>query len=59
MPDQSPPLALSFPHFYQADESYLDGVYGLRPEKEKHEFTLDVVPEFGFPLALRPGFQVF
>jgi hypothetical protein len=28
-------------------------VSGLNPEKEKHQFFIDVVPEFGFPLAIR------
>ena len=47
------PLALSMPHFYQADPSFLAAVEGLKPEKEKHQFFMDVVPEFGFPLAIR------
>jgi len=30
----------------------------LHPDKEKHQFYIDVVPEFGFPLAIRPRFQL-
>lgn len=52
------PLALSMPHFYQADQSFRDAIDGMKPEKEKHEFFMDVVPEFGFPLAIRPRFQL-
>lgn len=52
------PIALSFPHFYQADQSFRDAVGGLNPEKEKHEFYVDISPEFGFPLAIRPRFQL-
>jgi len=52
------PIALSYPHFYQADPSYLAAVEGLSPEKEKHQFYVDVLPEFGFPLAIRPRFQL-
>jgi len=52
------PLALSMPHFYQADESFRNAVHGMNPEKEKHEFYMDVVPEFGFPLAIQPRFQL-
>ena len=52
------PIALSYPHFYQADPSYLAAVSGLSPDKEKHQFYVDVVPEFGFPLAIRPRFQL-
>jgi len=52
------PLALSYPHFYMADPWYLNSVEGLKPEKEKHEFYVDIAPKFGFPLAIRPKFQL-
>lgn len=52
------PVALSMPHFYQADPSFGEAVAGLNPQKEKHQFYMDVVPEFGFPLAIRPRFQL-
>ena len=42
----------------QADEKYLNAVEGLNPQKEKHEFYVDVAPDFGFPLAIRPKFQL-
>ena len=53
-----PPLALSQPHFYNADQSFRDIVHGLKPDKEKHQFYIDVVPEFGFPLAMMAQFQL-
>ena len=31
---------------------------GLKPDKEKHEFYVDISPKFGFPLAIRPKFQL-
>jgi len=34
------PVVMSLPHFYLADEEYLDGVVGLNPTQEKHEVTL-------------------
>jgi len=52
------PIALSYPHFYQADPSYQEAVIGLNPVKEKHQFYVDVFPDFGFPLAIRPRFQL-
>ena len=52
------PIALSWPHFYQADPSFLAAVSGLHPNKEKHQFYLDVSPEFGIPLAVRPRLQI-
>jgi len=56
--DSQAPLALSNPHFYNADPSFLNAVHGLKPEKEKHEFYIDAVPEFGFPLAIQARFQL-
>merc|ERR1711892_1178525 len=52
------PSALSYPHFYEPDQPFLDAVDGLKPNKEEHQFYVDVVPEFGFPLAIRPRFQL-
>ena len=31
---------------------------GLSPSKSKHEFYVDIAPDFGFPLAIRPRFQL-
>ena len=52
------PLALSMPHFLNADPSYTNRILGLKPDKEKHQFYMDVMPEFGFPLAIRARFQL-
>jgi hypothetical protein len=34
------PIVVSLPHFYLADEEYLDGVVGLNPTQELHEVTM-------------------
>lgn len=52
------PIALSYPHFYQADQSFRDAVIGMEPNKEKHQMYADIHPKFGFPLAFRPKFQL-
>merc|ERR1712179_451360 len=52
------PIALSYPHFYQADPSYREAVVGMKPNKTEHEFYIDIEPTFGFPLAIRPRFQL-
>lgn len=52
------PLALSMPHFYNADPSFGEALEGLSPDKSKHEFFVDLVPKFGFPLSIRPRFQL-
>jgi hypothetical protein len=30
----------------------------MKPDKEKHQFFIDVEPQLGFPLAIRPRFQL-
>lgn len=39
------PMFISYPHFYGADEHYLEGINGLKPEKDKHQafITLEEV----------------
>jgi len=50
-------VAFSFPHFYQADQSYLEYADGLKPNKEKHQAYIDLHPETGTPLAFLKRFQ--
>ena len=50
------PLALSMPHFLNADPSYTDRIEGLNPDPEKHQFYMDVMPDFGFPMVIFPNF---
>jgi len=56
--DSMAPLALSQPHFFEADQSFRDALEGMNPSKEKHEFYMDVHQKFGFPIAMRPKFQL-
>uniref|UniRef100_T1IC90 Sensory neuron membrane protein 1 n=1 Tax=Rhodnius prolixus TaxID=13249 RepID=T1IC90_RHOPR len=41
---QGAPLVGTFPHFYDSDESFLRGVIGLKPIKEKHELSFLMEP---------------
>lgn len=34
------PLIVSFPHFYLADQSYLNAVRGLRPNEAEHGIVI-------------------
>lgn len=52
------PAFVSFPHFYLADESYLEGIEGLSPDKEKHELFVALEPEIGIPLEVRARLQI-
>lgn len=35
---------MSSPHFYQAEEKFVEAVYGMKPNKEQHQTTIDVNP---------------
>lgn len=38
------PAFVSFPHFYEADPSYLLNIKGLNPDQDLHEFYVAVEP---------------
>jgi scavenger receptor class B, member 1 len=38
------PMFMSFPHFYDADLSYIDAVEGLKPDKKFHENFITLEP---------------
>ncbi|RXG72842.1 Scavenger receptor class B member 1 [Armadillidium vulgare] len=49
---------LSWPHFYQADEKYLNAVTGLKPDPQKHSLFIDVNPTLGMPLSAEARIQI-
>ncbi|XP_067625345.1 uncharacterized protein [Eurosta solidaginis] len=51
------PMFLSYPHFYDADPTYLSAVAGLKPQKDKHEFYLVLEPKTGLMLDVTARFQ--
>ncbi|XP_066904263.1 sensory neuron membrane protein 1, partial [Halyomorpha halys] len=54
---QGAPLIGSLPHFYDAEEEYLNGVVGMKPDKDKHEITFIMEPISGVPLLARKRLQ--
>ncbi|XP_037960819.1 protein peste-like [Teleopsis dalmanni] len=52
------PVFMSYPHFYMADEYYLNQVEGLEPNKENHEFYMILEPKTGVALEVAARFQV-
>lgn len=52
------PIYISLPHFYNGDQSLLDAVEGLNPNKEKHETFLKIQPRLGVPLEARARVQI-
>ncbi|XP_067114295.1 lysosome membrane protein 2c [Osmerus mordax] len=55
---QGAPIIMSSPHFYQADEKYINGVFGMYPNKERHQTTIDVNPLTGVILQAAKRLQV-
>ncbi|XP_028273047.1 lysosome membrane protein 2c [Parambassis ranga] len=55
---QGAPIIMSSPHFYQADEKFVEGVFGMRPNKEYHQTTIDIHPLTGFILQAAKRLQV-
>lgn len=52
------PVFMSFPHFYNADQYYLNQVEGMKPNKEKHQFFMTLEPKTSLPLEIAGRFQL-
>ncbi|XP_058792832.1 sensory neuron membrane protein 1-like isoform X2 [Phymastichus coffea] len=52
------PLAISSPHFYQADPYLVRSLDGLKPVKEKHMMMIDIDPLTGYAVRINTRFQV-
>lgn len=52
------PVFMSFPHYYAADPYYLSQVDGLRPDVDKHEFSMTLEPSTGIPLDVAARLQI-
>ncbi|KAI4454900.1 scavenger receptor class b type-1 sr-b1 [Holotrichia oblita] len=52
------PIGLSYPHFLDADQSLLDMVDGLAPNRSNHESYFVIQPESGLPLDLAVRYQI-
>lgn len=52
------PTFVSYPHFYLGDQSYVDAVSGMSPNKSKHQFHIAMEPHTGIPLDVRAQLQI-
>ncbi|GAB0094391.1 scavenger receptor class B member 1 [Sergentomyia squamirostris] len=52
------PIALSYPHFLDADPSITNNIVGLRPNRTEHESFFMVQPTSGLPLKCSMRFQI-
>lgn len=55
---QGAPIIMSSPHFYQADEKFVKDVFGMNPNKEEHQTTIDINPLTGIVLQAAKRLQV-
>nr|XP_046231681.1 lysosome membrane protein 2c [Scatophagus argus] len=55
---QGAPIIMSSPHFYQADEKFVEDVFGMWPVKEQHQTTIDINPLTGIILQAAKRLQV-
>lgn len=51
------PIALSYPHFLDSDESLVNDIEGIKPE-EYHRSDIWIQPESGLPLEVNVKFQI-
>jgi len=52
------PMLLSWPHFYNGDKQLVSQVEGLHPDKDKHEFGIDILPQLGVGLRAAVRLQI-
>ncbi|KAM8938671.1 lysosome membrane protein 2 [Pelodytes ibericus] len=52
------PIVLSSPHFYQADDSVINSIHGMEPNKENDETFLDLNPLTGILVQAAKRIQV-
>lgn len=52
------PVFVSYPHFYLADQEYINNVIGMKPNREKHEFSMSLETFAGIPLEVNARLQI-
>ncbi|XP_078400339.1 lysosome membrane protein 2c isoform X1 [Cetorhinus maximus] len=55
---QGAPIILSSPHFYQADQKFIDDIEGMHPDKANHETFLDINPLTGLLVRAAKRVQI-
>ncbi|XP_072406679.1 lysosome membrane protein 2-like isoform X2 [Chiloscyllium punctatum] len=55
---QGAPIILSSPHFYQADQKFIDDIKGMHPNKANHETFLDINPLTGLLVRAAKRVQI-
>ncbi|KAM4527640.1 lysosome membrane protein 2c [Odontesthes bonariensis] len=55
---QGAPIIMSSPHFYQADDKFVQDVFGMEPKKEQHQTAIDINPITGIILQAAKRLQI-
>ncbi|XP_061822459.1 lysosome membrane protein 2c [Nerophis lumbriciformis] len=55
---QGAPIIMSSPHFYQGDPKFVQGVFGMKPNKDDHQTLIDVHPLTGTILQAAKRLQI-
>lgn len=55
---QGAPILMSSPHFYQADQKFVQDVFGMNPNKEWHQTSIDLNALTGIVLQAAKRLQV-
>nr|XP_027202262.1 lysosome membrane protein 2-like [Dermatophagoides pteronyssinus] len=55
---QGAPIFISFPHFFEASNYYLEHVDGLHPNRSLHQSYIDIEPQTGTPVDFVARVQV-
>lgn len=55
---QGAPIIMSSPHFYQADDKYVEDIFGMKPNKELHQTAIDINPLTGIVLQAAKRLQI-
>ncbi|KAJ3604826.1 hypothetical protein NHX12_026878 [Muraenolepis orangiensis] len=55
---QGAPIIMSSPHFYEAEERYARAVFGMRPNRDQHQTTIDLEPFTGIVLQAAKRLQI-
>uniref|UniRef100_UPI0037E9968B lysosome membrane protein 2c n=1 Tax=Semicossyphus pulcher TaxID=241346 RepID=UPI0037E9968B len=55
---QGAPIIMSSPHFYQGDEKFVNDVFGMMPNKDLHQTSIDINPLTGIIMQAAKRLQI-
>uniref|UniRef100_A0A8D8LWG0 Lysosome membrane protein 2 n=2 Tax=Cacopsylla melanoneura TaxID=428564 RepID=A0A8D8LWG0_9HEMI len=52
------PILISQPHFLNGDKTLMESLEGLHPDKDKHDFFMDIHPRYGLTMGMVSRIQL-